>query len=196
MQFSALPAAQGLYDPRHEADSCGVACLADLRGRPSHALIGTALTALHNMDHRGAAGAETTSGDGSGITVAVPDAFLRAVAGFELPEPGRYATGIAFLPPQPAARDRVKAVVAATAAEEGLTVLGWRPVPVRPDGLGDSARSVMPAFEQLFVTTAAGDAAGLALDRLAYGLRKVAERRVAENGDQLYFPSLSARTLT
>ncbi|HST46894.1 glutamate synthase large subunit [Jatrophihabitans sp.] len=196
MQFSALPAPQGLYDPRYESDSCGVACLADLQGRPSHTLVRTALTALHNMDHRGAAGAETSSGDGAGITVAVPDAFLRAVAGFDLPEPGCYATGIAFLPVDPDARDRVKAVIAGTAAEEGLRVLGWRPVPVLADGLGDSARAVMPAFEQLFVSAEKTQAAGLALDRLAYGLRKVAERRVAEGGDQLYFPSLSARTLT
>ena len=152
MQFSALPTAQGLYDPRHETDSCGVACLADLRGRPSHSLIGAALTALHNMDHRGAAGAEPSSGDGAGITVAVPDAFLRAVAGFELaPAAGSYATGIAFLPTDQAARDRVKAVVAETAAAEGLRVLGWRPVPIAPDGVGPSALAVMPAFEQLFV---------------------------------------------
>ncbi|HEV2887637.1 MAG TPA: glutamate synthase large subunit [Jatrophihabitans sp.] len=194
-----MPAAQGLYDPRNEADSCGVACLADLRGRPSHRLISTALTALHNMDHRGAAGAEPESGDGAGITVAVPDAFLRAVAGFELPAAGCYATGIAFLPTEQAARDRVKAVVAETAAAEGLRVLGWRPVPVSPEGVGPSALEVMPAFEQLFVSAAAGperqETAGLELDRMAYGLRKVAERRVAESGDQLYFPSLSARTL-
>ncbi|MEO6502678.1 MAG: glutamate synthase large subunit, partial [Jatrophihabitantaceae bacterium] len=203
MQFSAVPAAQGLYDPRNETDSCGVACLADLRGRPSHALISTALTALHNMDHRGAAGAEPESGDGSGITVAIPDAFLRAVAGAELgialPEPGAYATGIAFLPTDPAARDRVKAVVAETAAAEGLQVLGWRPVPIAPEGVGPSALEVMPAFEQLFVRAVDGSEAapvrGLELERLAYGLRKVAERRVAESGDQLYFASLSGRTL-
>ncbi|MDQ1745341.1 MAG: glutamate synthase large chain, partial [Pseudonocardiales bacterium] len=203
MQFSALPTAQGLYDPRHETDSCGVACLADLRGRPSHSLIGKALTALHNMDHRGAAGAEPSSGDGAGITVAVPDAFLRAVAGFELPAAGSYATGIAFLPTDQAARDRVKAVVADTAAAEGLRVLGWRPVPIAPDGVGPSALAVMPAFEQLFVcpegAAGTGSAHGIELDRLAFGLRKVAERRVATGtvvGDQLYFPSLSARTLT
>ncbi|HEX8094662.1 MAG TPA: glutamate synthase subunit alpha, partial [Jatrophihabitans sp.] len=196
MHFSAVPAAQGLYDPRNETDSCGVACLADLRGRPSHSLISTALTALHNMDHRGAAGAEPESGDGSGITVAIPDEFLRAVAGvelgIELPAPGSYATGIAFLPTGEAARDRVKAVVAETAAAEGLRVLGWRPVPVSTEGVGPSALEVMPAFEQLFVCAAEGAASGLRLERMAYGLRKVAERKVSEAGDQLYFPSLSA----
>jgi glutamate synthase (NADPH/NADH) large chain len=204
VQFSAVPAAQGLYDPRNETDSCGVACLADLRGRPSHSLISTALTALHNMDHRGAAGAEPESGDGAGITVAIPDEFVRAVAGIELgielPAPGSYATGIAFLPTGQAARDRVKAVVAETAAAEGLRVLGWRPVPVDPAGVGPSALEVMPAFEQVFVaradeSAAEGEASGLELDRMAFGLRKVAERKVAESGDQLHFPSLSCRTL-
>ena len=225
MQFSAVPAAQGLYDPRNETDSCGVACLADLRGRPSHSLISTALTALRNMDHRGAAGAEPESGDGSGITVAIPDEFLRAVAGVELPPAGSYATGIAFLPRGQAARDRVKVVVAEIAAAEGLRVLGWRPVPVCTEGVGPSALEVMPAFEQLFVCAAGsntagsdaagGDAAGgdaaegngaeghgvegpvtgMALERMAYGLRKVAERTVAQAGDELYFASLSGRTL-
>ncbi|MDQ1739347.1 MAG: glutamate synthase large chain, partial [Pseudonocardiales bacterium] len=199
MQFSAVPAAQGLYDPRNETDSCGVACLADLRGRPSHSLISTALTALHNMDHRGAAGAEPESGDGAGITVAIPDEFMRAVAGAEhgiaLPPAGSYATGIAFLPVNQAARDRVKAVVAETAAAEGLRVLGWRPVPVEAKGVGPSALEVMPAFEQVFVAGADRPVSGLELDRMAFGLRKVAERKVAEAGDQLYFASLSGRTL-
>jgi glutamate synthase (NADPH/NADH) large chain len=191
--FSAIPAKQGLYDPAAEADSCGVAFLADLNGRPSHELVRNALIALHNMDHRGAAGAEPSSGDGSGLTVAIPDGFLRrVVTGFELPPQGSYATGIAFLPVADAARQRVKALVAETAAAEGLTVLGWRPVPTDPTGLGPTALSVMPAFEQLFVT---GDESGIALERRAYALRKVAERRAGEAGDELYFPSLSARTL-
>jgi len=195
VQFSAVPAAQGLYDPRTESDSCGVAFLADLQGRPSHRLISSALTALHNMDHRGAAGAEPSSGDGAGITVAIPDAFLRAVAGVELPASGRYATGIAFLPVEQAARERVKAVVAETAAAEGLQVLGWRQLPIFADEVGPSALAVMPAFEQLFVCALDGAASGLELERMAYGLRKVAERRVAAAGDQLYFPSLSGRTI-
>src|SRR6185437_2072993 len=191
LPFSAIPAKQGLYDPAAEADSCGVAFLADLAGRPSHELVRNALIALHNMDHRGAAGAEPSSGDGSGITVAIPDEFLRATAGFELPAQGSYATGIAFLPTDDAARQRVRKLVAETAAAEGLTVLGWRPVPTDPTGLGPTAVAVMPAFEQLFV---AGDH-GIALERRAFALRKVAARLASEAGDELYFPSLSARTL-
>src|SRR6185503_8749190 len=149
--FSALPGKQGLYDPAREADSCGVAFLADLTGRPSHELVRNALVALHNMDHRGAAGAEPSSGDGSGLTVAVPDAFLRAVAGFELPPAGSYATGIGFLPVDPAAQQRVRQLVAEVAADERLTVLGWREVPTADAGVGPTARQVMPAFSQLFV---------------------------------------------
>ena len=204
--FSALPGRLGLYDPRDEIDSCGVAFLADLQGRESHKLVTDALTALHNMDHRGAAGAEPSSGDGAGLTVAIPDEFLRAVTDFELPSPGRYATGIAFLPVDDAARQRVKALLAEVAAAEGLRILGWRDVPIFADEVGPTAAAVMPAFEQLFVTDAGAvsdqpvvgkpdAAATLVLERKAYGLRKVAERRAAEAGDELYFPSLSARTM-
>ncbi|MCW2540062.1 MAG: hypothetical protein JWN95_1787 [Frankiales bacterium] len=194
LPFSALPAAQGLYDPERETDSCGVAFLADLNGARSHDLVKNALIALHNMDHRGAAGAEPSSGDGSGLTVGMPDEFLRAVLEFELPAPGAYSTGIAFLPVDDEARARVKQLLADTAAEEGLQVLGWRPVPIDADGLGPTALSVMPAFEQL-VLSAVDGADGLALERRSYCLRKVAERRAGDAGDELYFPSLSARTL-
>jgi len=193
--FSAIPAKQGLYDPARESDSCGVAFLADLHGRPSHQLVRDALTALHNMDHRGAAGAEPSSGDGSGLTVAIPDAFLRAVAGFELPPAGSYATGIAFLPVEPEARQRMRELVADIAAAEGLRVLGWRQVPIDDTGVGPTARGVMPAFSQLFVAATEPEVEGLELDRRAYALRKIAERQAAAAGDELYFPSLSARTL-
>src|ERR1700722_20972384 len=96
--LGALPPAQGLYDPRNEKDSCGVAFVATLTGEPSHDIIGHALTALRNMEHRGASGAEVDSGDGAGILTQIPDAFLRDQAPFELPEAGAYAVGIAFIP--------------------------------------------------------------------------------------------------
>ncbi len=192
--FAAVPEAQGLYDPQFEHDACGVAFVADLHGRTSHRIVEHALTALHNLDHRGAAGAEPSSGDGAGITVQVPDAFLRAVAGFELPAPGAYAVGNAFLPTDDEQAAKAVELVEAVAAEEGLTVLGWRPVPTQADGLGPTARSVMPQFRQLFVA-GSGDARGIDLDRQVYALRKVAERRAREAQVELYFPSLSARTL-
>ncbi|MCU1658100.1 MAG: Glutamate synthase (ferredoxin), partial [Pseudonocardiales bacterium] len=192
--FSAVPSAQGLYDPRFERDSCGVAFVADLNGRASHTIVAQALTALHNLDHRGAAGAEPSSGDGAGITVQIPDAFLRAESGLDLPPVGQYAVGLAFLPIDATQAAAVVAIVERTAAEEGLTVVGWRDVPVGPDSLGPTARGVMPAFRQVFLRGRDGES-GLPLERLAFAARKIAERRAREAELELYFPSLSSRTL-
>jgi len=192
--FSAVPAAQGLYDPRLESDSCGVAFLADLQGRRSHTLVANALVALHNMDHRGAAGAEPSSGDGAGLTIGIPDEFLRAVIDVELPPEGSYGTGIAFLPTDDEARARVKQLLVDTAAAEKLQVIAWREVPTDTTGIGPTARSVMPVFEQILVAAYDGTS-GIDLERRLYGLRKVAERLARESGDELYFPSLSCRTM-
>src|SRR4051794_29496980 len=92
------PAPQGLYDAANEHDACGVAFVADMHGRRSNAIVRDALTALHNLDHRGASGAEVNTGDGAGILLQVPDGFLRAVSGLDLPVAGAYAVGLAFLP--------------------------------------------------------------------------------------------------
>ncbi|MGW6538367.1 glutamate synthase large subunit [Streptomyces sp. NPDC055051] len=180
------PAPQGMYDPRNEHDACGVGFVATLTGVASHALVEQALTVLRNLEHRGATGSEPDSGDGAGILLQVPDAFFREVTDFELPEAGAYAVGTAFLPVDSA--DESAAAVEAIAADEGLTVLGWREVPVAPALLGATARSTMPAFRQVFVTD--GESTGIALDRKAFVFRKRAEREAAT-----YFPSLSARTL-
>src|SRR3954471_21872457 len=124
--FSALPAPTGLYDPANDKDACGVAFVADARGRRSRAIVAQGLTALHNLDHRGAAGSEPNSGDGAGILTQIPDALLRAEVEFELPPVGEYAVGVAFLPVDEAERAARVEQVACLAAEEGLTVLGWR----------------------------------------------------------------------
>ena len=92
------PGPQGLYDPRNEHDSCGVAFVVDMHGRRSRDIVEKAITALVNLEHRGAAGSEPNTGDGAGILIQVPDAFFRAVVDFDLPAAGAYATGIAFLP--------------------------------------------------------------------------------------------------
>ena len=185
----AGPQAQGLYDPRHEHDACGVAFVATLTGVASHDIVAKALTALRNLDHRGAAGAETNSGDGAGILMQVPDAFLRDVVDFQLPPVGSYAVGTAFLPGDPDTVTKTRARIEELAAEEGLAVLGWREVPVEPDALGATARSVMPAFVQLFLAGADSRVAGMALERRAFCLRKRAERDT-----DVYFPTLSSRT--
>ncbi|MEU8619972.1 glutamate synthase large subunit [Streptomyces sp. NPDC048623] len=180
------PAPQGLYDPRNEHDACGVGFVATLTGVASHELVEQALTVLRNLEHRGATGSEPDSGDGAGILLQVPDAFLREVAGFELPAAGAYAVGIAFLPADGSAQ--AVSQIETIASEEGLDVLGWREVPVAPDLLGATARSTMPVFRQLFV--ADHTTSGIALDRKAFVLRKRAEREAGT-----YFPSLSARTI-
>ncbi|MFJ8750809.1 glutamate synthase large subunit [Streptomyces sp. NPDC102441] len=180
------PVQQGMYDPRNEHDACGVGFVATLTGVASHELVEQALTVLRNLEHRGATGSEPDSGDGAGILLQVPDAFLREEAAFELPEAGSYAVGIAFLPADDST-DSVKQIEK-IAAEEGLDVLGWREVPVTPDILGKGARATMPEFRQLIV--ADGQSTGVVLDRKAFVLRKRAEREAG-----VYFPSLSARTI-
>ncbi|MCY7412033.1 MAG: glutamate synthase subunit alpha, partial [Salinibacterium sp.] len=156
-RFSVVPAAAGLYDPRNERDACGLAMVATLRGTAGHDIITTALTALRNLEHRGAVGSDAGTGDGAGIITQLPDAFLRAVVDFELPPIGRYAVGMAFLPTDATQRELVKSGVAAIAESEELTVLGWRAVPVRPDVIGSLARDAMPAFEQLFLASTRTD---------------------------------------
>ncbi|MGW6274395.1 glutamate synthase large subunit [Streptomyces sp. NPDC055060] len=183
------PAPQGMYDPRNEHDACGVGFVATLTGVASHELVEQALTVLRNLEHRGATGSEPDSGDGAGILLQVPDAFLREVSGFALPEAGAYAVGIAFLPVDTAGTtDGAVSQIETIASEEGLTVLGWRDVPVAPELLGSTARSTMPVFRQIFV--ADGESTGVRLDRKAFVLRKRAEREAGT-----YFPSLSARTI-
>ncbi len=198
--YSAVPTRQGLYDPAAERDACGVALVVDVQGRRSHGLVEQALTALHNLRHRGAAGAEPSSGDGAGLLMQVPDAFFRGVAGFPLPRPGAYATGLVFAPTDPAEAERAAVLVERLAAEERLRVLGWREVPTDPTGLGPTALSVVPRFRQVFVAAADNHPAGRAdpvldLERRAYCLRKRAERLTAEAGCPVYLPSLSARTV-
>ncbi|WP_194839990.1 glutamate synthase large subunit [Aeromicrobium yanjiei] len=188
--LSTLPAAQGLYDPANEHDACGVAFVATLTGVPSNDIVAKGLTALRNLDHRGAVGGEPDTGDGAGILIQVPDRFLRAVGGVELPELGSYACGMAFLPVDPDTAAEARSAVEAIAVEENLTVLGWRDVPVNPEILGSMSRGAMPSFALLFLESAGEPLSGIALDRAAYGLRKRVEHELG-----VYFPSLSSRTL-
>jgi glutamate synthase (NADPH/NADH) large chain len=190
---SDLPPASGLYDPRFEHDACGVSFVANIKGVASRSIVDLGIGALCNMEHRGATGAEADSGDGAGILIQVPDTFLRAVAGFELPAAGSYAVGIAFLPADAIDAEKAQASIEAIVADEGLRVLGWREVPVRPECLGSTARAVMPSFKQLFVTDPAG-AAGIDLDRKVYIARKRVEHELPIE-QSTFFPSFSSRTL-
>jgi glutamate synthase (NADPH/NADH) large chain len=185
----AFPPPQGLYDGGHEHDACGVAFVATLTGVASHDIVQKALTALRNLEHRGAAGAEPNSGDGAGILMQVPDAFFREVVDFDLPAAGGYAVGTAFLPGDAGEIAKTKSRIEEIAVDEGLQVLGWREVPVVTDTLGETALMCMPAFEQLFVASTEA-ITGLPLERSAYALRKR-----TENETGVYFPSLSSRTI-
>lgn len=190
--------ATGLYNPAYEHDSCGVAMVVDMHGRRSRDIVDKAITALLNLEHRGAAGAEPNSGDGAGIMLQIPDKFFRAVVDFELPAEGSYASGIAFLPQgskdAAAACEAVEKIVEA----EGLTVLGWREVPHDDSSLGALARDAMPTFRQLFIA----GASGIDLERRVYVVRKRIEHELGNQGsgrgslgeETVYFPSLSGRT--
>ncbi len=188
-----LPAPQGLYDPRFEHDACGVSFVASLKGEVSRSIVMMGLGALCNMEHRGATGAEADTGDGAGILIQVPDRFLRGVVGFELPAAGAYAVGMAFLPADPTDAEKAQEAIATIVADEGLTVLGWRDVPVNPACLGASARKVMPIFRQLVISDPAGTT-GIELDRKVFITRKRVEHELPTE-QQTYFPSLSSRTL-
>ncbi|MGH3752582.1 MAG: glutamate synthase large subunit [Pseudonocardiaceae bacterium] len=190
-RLARRPAA-GLYDPAYEHGACGVAFVADLAGHRHHRTVRNALTALRNLEHRGARGGEADTGDGAGILFQVPDGFFREVVDFALPAPGEYVVGTAFLPV--GGSEAIAEAIAAIAAEEGMRVLGWRELPVNPEGVGPTARSAMPRFRQLFLGAAPAAGArpltGLALERRAYCVRKRAERDA-----DVYFPSLSGRTI-
>ena len=182
---SNLPLAQGLYDPAFEHDACGVAMVATLNRKPTHEIVERALTALRNLEHRGASGAEPDSGDGAGILIRIPDQYFREEVDFDLPPAGSYVVGIAFIN----GADDVHSQIEEIARTEGLNVLGWRELPTNPSTLGKTALSVMPRFDQLFLC-GAGSESGLHLDRLAFCLRKRVEHTLP-----VYFPSLSSQTI-
>ncbi|WP_024288552.1 glutamate synthase large subunit [Cellulomonas sp. KRMCY2] len=191
LHHTTVPAAQGLYDPAAEHDACGVAFVATLRGTPGRDIVDAGLTALLNLDHRGAVGAETNSGDGAGILTQIPDAFLRDVVDAELPAAGHYAIGLAFLPTDEDALHSAVVGIEKLVIDEGLEVLAWRDVPVTVDLVGPTARASMPVFRHLVVADPRRALAGIDLDRKAFRVRKRAEHELG-----VYFASFSARTLT
>ena len=205
----APPQAEGLYDPRFEHDACGVGFVVNIKGVRSHSVVERGLEVLINLQHRGACGCEANTGDGAGILIQPPDRFLRKVAhalGIGVPPAGQYAVGNIFLPRDPGERARIRALVEQIVAEEGQTLLGWRPVPTTHHLLGASAVAVMPVIEQLFVGYG-GDVAGRAsltadpmrFERKLYVIRKRVEHAADALGlterHMFYIPSLSSKTL-
>jgi glutamate synthase domain-containing protein 2/glutamate synthase domain-containing protein 1/glutamate synthase domain-containing protein 3 len=198
MTSHTLPSqAAGLYDPRYEHDACGVGMVARLDNHATHEVVERALTALENLEHRGASGADPLTGDGAGILMQIPDELLRAQVSFELPPPGSYGVLMCFLPTDDRARARIEALLERTVREEAQRLLGWRDVPVRPEHTGATAGLARPVIRQLFV----GAAGGLdqdAFERKLYVIRRVCEQAVAASQDAssgFYVTSSSSRTL-
>lgn len=200
------PSPQGLYNPSHEHDSCGVAFVADMHGRKSHDIVNKAIKALVNLEHRGAVGAEKNTGDGSGLLIQIPDAFLRAVVDFDLPAAGQYVTGIAFLPQSRQLAMDAERNVNAIAAEQGMDVLGWREVPIDDSAIGAMTRDAMPNFRQVFLSARGSDGqllSDLELERKAWVVRKRCEHELGSQGagsgsmgsETVFFPTLSCRTI-
>ncbi|MGH2915506.1 MAG: glutamate synthase central domain-containing protein, partial [Solirubrobacteraceae bacterium] len=183
----------GLYDPTLEHDACGIGLVAKLWGEASHAVVEKALEALENLEHRGAEGADPNTGDGAGILIQIPDAFIRgAVAGVELPAPGRYAVGVFYLPQDPERRRALEQLIADTVAAEGQRLLWWRDVPVDDRWVGETARLSAPVIRQAMVAADEELEDQGAFERKLYVIRRVIERTA---GAELAIPSLSSRTL-
>jgi glutamate synthase (ferredoxin) len=193
--------AEGLYDPRHEHDACGVGFVVDIKGRKSHAIVRQALQVLINLLHRGACGCEPNTGDGAGILLQIPDKFFRkecAKFGISLPAPTEYGAGLVFLPQDALRADKVRALIQTIVMDEGQRCLGWRPVPTDDRLLGATARSVEPRIMQLFVGRGAGVADHAQFERKLYVIRKRIESEVVHLDEVdrkfTYLPSLSSKT--
>lgn len=201
-----LPQKQGLYDPSLEKDSCGVGFIANIKGVSSHQTVLDADTILRNMDHRGACGCETNTGDGSGILCALPHKFLARVANedlgvSQLPEPGRYAAGLIFLPTDAAEREKCRQAVNNLVENSGQILLGWRDVPQDAFGadIGPTARKSEPVIQMLFVA-ASPDLKGDAFERKLYIIRKQASHILRGSSElkqalMFYICSLSTKVI-
>jgi glutamate synthase domain-containing protein 2/glutamate synthase domain-containing protein 1/glutamate synthase domain-containing protein 3 len=198
---TGLPPAQGLYDPRHEHDACGIGFVANIKGQKSHDIIVKGIQVLINLTHRGACGCDPETGDGAGVLIQIPHKFFArecAKLGFTLPPAGEYGVGMVFLPVEPHARRRTEGIVERIVAEEGLSVRGWRDTPIEGAAIGRVARVSQPYIQQIFVARGKGMTEDQ-LERKLYVVRKRAESEIAKSDIPektfFYVPSLSARTI-
>jgi glutamate synthase domain-containing protein 2/glutamate synthase domain-containing protein 1/glutamate synthase domain-containing protein 3 len=188
------PKAVGLYDPRFEHDACGVGMVARLDNVPTHEVVTRAITALENLEHRGASGADPCTGDGAGILMQMPDELLRAVVDFELPPLGQYGVLMCFLPTDDAARGRLEGLLERIVLAEGQRLLGWRDVPIEEEHTGEVAAACRPAIRQLFVGAGPEHEHDRdAFERKLYVIRRISDLTAPEPG--LYVVSSSSRTL-
>jgi glutamate synthase (NADPH/NADH) large chain len=202
MSHGAIPRKQGLYDPNNEHDACGVGFVAHIKGHQSHAIVRQGLQILENLTHRGAVGADPLAGDGAGLLIQIPDAFLRetcAGLSIDLPAPGQYGVAMIFLPRHPQSRAECEALIERTVEEEGQLLLGWRDVPTDNAGLGESVRAVEPMVRQLFIGCEDNCPSQDHFERKLFVIRKLIENQVRnsdwEDRENFYIPSLSSRTL-
>ncbi len=202
MDLLELPQRQGLYNPAFEHDACGVGFVAHIKNRRSHEIVKQGLQILENLTHRGATGYDPLLGDGAGILIQLPDAFLRAEAGklgIELPGVGSYACGNVFLPRSSNGRVACESAVARIVHEEGQVFLGWRDVPRDNRGLAQAARDAEPVIRQVFIGRGATTADQDAFERKLFVVRKRVEHEVRRlklaDGRQFYIPTLSSRTI-
>src|ERR1039458_7050027 len=198
---SGLPMAQGLYDPRHEHEPCGIGFVANISGEKSHDIVMKGIEILINLAHRGACGCDPKTGDGAGVLIQIPHAFFEGEcsrSGFALPSPGEYGVGMVFLPVEPHERMQCEAILEEIVRDEGLAVLGWRDTPVDANTIGRLARSTQPYIEQIFIKRAYKMDTDF-LERKLYVIRKRAENAVRQTDLReksfFYIPSLSARTI-
>lgn len=198
--FGLAPESQGLYDRRHEKDSCGVGFVAHIKGQKSHDIVAKGLELLTNLTHRGATGYDPKLGDGAGLLMQMPDAFMRKEAtklAIQLPDIGQYAVGNLFLPQEANNRAQCEALIAKIVAEENQTLLGWRDVPVDNSNIADAARAVEPCMRQVFIASNVADAT--VFERKCFVIRKRIEHAVRalnlKDNAQFYIPSLSSRTI-
>lgn len=199
MNSHQQPSKQGLYDPQFEHDACGVGFIVHMKGQKSHSIVEQGLTILCNLEHRGACGAETNTGDGAGILMQVPHKFLKKVAAAEnitLPEAGQYGVGMVYSSPDREVRQKSQQIFAAIAAEEGQTVLGWRDVPTDNSSLGNTAKSSEPFMQQVFIQRAAG-LSDDGFERKLYVIRKRTHHAIRTSGlnSHWYPASISGRTI-
>ncbi|MEO7050793.1 MAG: glutamate synthase-related protein [Rhodanobacter sp.] len=197
------PRAQGLYDPRHEHDACGVGFVAHIKGRKSHQIIEQGLLILRNLNHRGAVGADPLMGDGAGILIQLPDQLYReemTLQQIQLPPPGEYGVGMIFLPKEHASRRACEQELERTVRAEGQLVLGWRDVPV--DGempMSPAVKAREPVIRQLFIGRGPDIMVPDSLERKLYVIRKTASHAIRalnlKHGREYFVPSMSTRTV-
>jgi glutamate synthase (ferredoxin) len=198
MNNYGLPGKQGLYDPNFEHDACGIGFVVNIKGNKSHEIIRQAIQILINLTHRGGSGAESNTGDGAGILVQIPhDFFMKECKAIDimLPVEGQYGVGMIFMPQDTSKRQDLIGHFDKVILEEGLTLLGWRDVPIDDSSIGKTAKAAMPFMRQVFIGHKEDEKSELDFERKLYVVRKLMEKYACEKNEYFYAASLSSKTI-